>query len=166
MYNAKTMVQMSAADRKTLHKDTKGRAVLVGPRGGVFVRDAAGKKLPPAWGSAGAPSYIQRPPSRFEHIPELQHTTGTSILPLPRTPPATVKEAYENGVRLRALPFKHPNMNTSNLGINAYMNHARKHWPSELYSALKNGRYTIPNVSPEKIRTKSKFNRSKKYKKK
>jgi hypothetical protein len=159
------MVQMSAADRKTLQKDTKGRAVFVGPRGGVFVRDAAGKKLPPAWGSAGAPSHTQMPPSRFEHIPELKHTAGTSILPLPRTPPATVKEAYENGVRLRALPFKHPNMNTSNIGINAYMNHAKKHWPSELYSALKNGRYTIPNVSPEKRKTK-KFNRTKKYKKK
>ena len=152
------MVQMSAADRKTVQKDTKGRAVVVGPRGGVFVRNPDGKKLPPAWGSAGAPSHIQMPPSRFEYIPELKHTTGTAILPLPRNPPATKKEAYENGVRLRALPFKHPNMNTSDIGINAYMNHAKKHWPSELYSALKNGRYTIPNTSPtpEKKRKKKK----------
>jgi hypothetical protein len=157
---------MTAADRKTVQKDTKGRAVLVGPRGGVFVRSADGKKLPPAWGSAGAPSHMQMPPSRFEYIPELKHTAGTAILPLPRTPPATVKEAYENGVRLRELPFKHPNMNTSNLGINAYMNHAKKHWPSELYSALKNGRYTIPAVSPERRRKKGKFDKTKKYKKK
>ena len=155
------MVQTSAADRKTVQKDTKGRNVLVGPRGGVFVRNPDGKKLPPAWGSAGAPSHLQMPPSRFEHIPELKHTAGTSILPLPRTPPATKKAAYENGVRLRQLPFKHQNINTSNLGINAYMNYAKKHWPSELYSALENGRYTIPNVSPEK----RKFKKSKKSKK-
>jgi len=138
---------MTTRDRKTEQKDTKGRAVLVGPRGGVFVRNPDGKKLPPAWGSAGAPSHIQMPPSRFEYIPE-RRTTGTAILPLPRTPPATKKEAYENGVRLRALPFKHQNMNTSDIGINAYMNYAKNHWPSELYSALKNGRYTIPNTSP------------------
>lgn len=160
------MAQTSAADRKTLQKDTKGRTILVGPRGGMFVRGAAGKKLAPAYGSAGPPSTVQMPPSRFEYIPGLKHTAGTAMLPLPRTIPTTVKEAYENGVRLRALPFKHPTMNTSNLGINAYMNYAKKHYPSELYSALKNGRYTIPNVSPERRRKKEKFNRTKKYTKK
>jgi hypothetical protein len=77
-----------------------------------------------------------------------------------------VKEAYENGVRLRALPFKHQNMNTSNIGINAYMSHAKKHWPSELYSALENGLYTIPASSPERRRKKGKFDKTKKYKKK
>lgn len=159
------MVQTSTADRKTVHKDTQGRAVLVGPRGGVFVRNSDGKKLPPAWGSAGAPSYIQMPPSRFQHIPELKHAAGTAILPLPRTPPATVKEAYENGARLRQLPFKHQNMNTSDIGINAYMNYAKKHWPSGLYSALENGLYTHPESVPEKRKTK-KFDRTKKYKKK
>lgn len=159
------MVQLSAADRKTTQKDTKGRNILVGPRGGVFVRNADGKKLPPAWGSAGAPSHIQFPKSRFEYIPELKHASGTAILPLPRTPPATKKEAYENGVRLRALPFKHQNINTSNIGINAYVNYAKKHWPSELYSALENGLYTIPESLPEKRKTK-KFDRTKKYKKK
>lgn len=158
---------MGAADRKTIHKDTQGRAVLVGPRGGVFVRNSDGKKLPPAWGSAGAPSYIQMPPSRFQHIPELKHAAGTAILPLPRTPPATKKEAYENGVRLRALPFKHKNINTSDIGINAYMSYAKKHWPSELYSALENGLYTIPESLPEpERRKKGKFDRTKKYKKK
>jgi hypothetical protein len=160
------MAQTSAADRKTIHKDTQGRAVLVGPRGGVFVRNSDGKKLPPAWGNAGAPSYIQMPPSRFQHIPELKHAAGTAILPLPRTPPATKKEAYENGVRLRALPFKHTNINTSNIGINAYMSHAKKHWPSELYAALENGLYTIPASLPERRRKKGKFDKTKKYKKK
>ena len=139
---------MTTRDRKTEHKDTKGRAVLIGPRGGVFVRNPDGKKLPPAWGSAGAPAHIKMPASRFEYIPELKHTTGTVILPLPRTPPATKKEAYENGVRLRALPFKYQNINTSTIGIHAYMNYAKKHWPPELYAALENGRYTIPNTSP------------------
>jgi hypothetical protein len=138
---------MTTRDRKTEQKDTKGRAVLIGPRGGVFVRNADGKKLPPAWGSAGAPAHIQMPPSRFQYIPE-RSTTETAILPFPRTPPATKKEAYENGVRLRQLPFKHQNINTSKLGINAYMNYAKKHWSPELYSALENGRYTIPNTSP------------------
>lgn len=127
----------------------------MGPRGGAFVRTADGKRLRPA--SGGGPRIISMSPNRvkFMHMPA-RRTNETAILPFPRSPPATAKAAYENGVRVRALPFKHSNMNTANIGINAYRDYAEKHWPRELFARFEAGLYGINASSPSPPKKKKK----------
>lgn len=85
---------METKNQNTGRKDAKGRIIYKGPRGGEFVRGAAGKKLPPALGGprerpaakspkrAGSPMRVNLPGNLLRKIYDASNTETKSRMQL------------------------------------------------------------------------------------